>query len=150
MMVYFALAERRGFLLDQYNPELIAAVDEGTVEDNPGCYDEQIERARGLLGRRHVGGPGLRGGGARLADPGRVRGDGRAGRPAGRRGRVVTAATECRVTFDADGFIASWCAAPAGAPRPPGVTVLPMERLRQELKRLADNPQDPWIVGGAS
>lgn len=58
MMVYFALAERRGFLLDQYNPELIAAVDEGTVEDNPGCYDEQIERARGLLGRRHVGGPG--------------------------------------------------------------------------------------------
>lgn len=62
----------------------------------------------------------------------------------------MTAATECRVTFDADGFIASWCAAPAGAPRPPGVTVLPMERLRQELKRLADNPQDPWIVGGAS
>ena len=50
MKVMFALAERRGYPLSSYWPELVAAVDEGTRDDNPDAYWQELERARGAWG----------------------------------------------------------------------------------------------------
>ena len=46
MKVMFALAERRGYPVDRFYPELLAAVDEGTHDEDPSFYGHEIERAR--------------------------------------------------------------------------------------------------------
>ena len=46
MKVRFALAERKGYPVDRFLPELIAAIDEGTHDESPRLYGHEIERAR--------------------------------------------------------------------------------------------------------
>ena len=50
MKVMFALAERDGYPVGENWPELVAAVDEGTQDDNPDAYWQDVERARGAWG----------------------------------------------------------------------------------------------------
>ena len=50
MKVMFALAERRGYPVDRFYPELLAAVDEGTHDEAPSFYGHEIERAAQACG----------------------------------------------------------------------------------------------------
>ena len=46
MRVWFTLAERRGCPIESYWPELLAATDEGTWDENPDAYRGDLARAR--------------------------------------------------------------------------------------------------------
>lgn len=54
MKVMFALAERKGYPVDRFYPELIAAIDEGTHDESPRLYDHELERARLAAGEALV------------------------------------------------------------------------------------------------
>lgn len=44
MDIIAAFGKRRGYDLEYYLPELITAVDEGTMDENPDFFQEEIRR----------------------------------------------------------------------------------------------------------